>query len=100
MNKICKLVSIIVTVCFIATLIPVNAFAKDNNEETTRQFDDVETTDWFYEPVQYVNDKGLMTGTETNQFSPQLATTRGMIVSILHRMEGAVRQRLRHHSLM
>ena len=51
-------------------------------------FGDVKTSDWFYDPVKYVYDKGLMTGTSATEFAPNLTTTRGMIVSILHRLEG------------
>lgn len=51
-------------------------------------FGDVKTSDWFHDPVKYVYDKGLMTGTSATEFAPNLTTTRGMIVSILHRLEG------------
>ncbi len=53
-----------------------------------KQFKDVEFGDWFYDDVQFIYDNGLMKGTSTDMFSPQLTTTRGMIVTILHRMEG------------
>ena len=51
-------------------------------------FYDVRTTDWFYEAVKFVYDENLMTGTGANAFSPNATTTRGMIVSILARLEG------------
>lgn len=51
-------------------------------------FTDVRTSDWFYDPVKYVYEEGLMTGTGANTFAPNLTTTRGMIVSILYRLEG------------
>ena len=51
-------------------------------------FTDVSTDDWFTDVVRYVYDKGLMTGTSDTEFSPNLTTTRGMIVSILNRLEG------------
>lgn len=51
-------------------------------------FSDVKTSDWFYDPVKYVYNQGLMTGTSATEFAPNLTTTRGMIVSILHRLEG------------
>ena len=37
--------------------------------------------------VRYAYDKDLMTGTSDTEFSPNLTTTRGMIVSILNRLE-------------
>ena len=51
-------------------------------------FTDVKTTDWFYNEVQYVYEHGLMSGTSSTTFAPNVTTTRGMIVTILHRMEG------------
>ena len=51
-------------------------------------FTDVNTTDWCYDAVQYAYEKGMMNGTSTTTFSPDGTTTRGMIVTILHRMEG------------
>ena len=39
--------------------------------------------------MQYAYDKGLMTGTSATTFEPNAATTRGMIVAILHRLEDA-----------
>ena len=51
-------------------------------------FTDVNDDDWFYDVVRYVYEQGLMTGTSDTEFSPDLTTTRGMIVSILNRLEG------------
>ena len=53
----------------------------------TRYYD-VALTDWFYEPVQYVSDKGLMIGTDRRAFSPRVAMTRTMLVTVLYRLEG------------
>ena len=52
-------------------------------------FEDVKETDWFADGVMYAYGKGLMTGTSTDPmlFSPNATTTRGMIVTILYRME-------------
>ena len=52
-------------------------------------FDDVQASDWFNDPVLWVNDRGLMTGTAARTFSPSMTTTRGMIVSVLNRLEGS-----------
>lgn len=49
---------------------------------------DVRANDWFYDAVKFVSDEKLMTGTGANTFAPNLTTTRGMIVSILYRLEG------------
>jgi len=54
-------------------------------------FDDVNINDWFYEAVQYVYRNNLMKGTSSEPmlFSPHASTTRGMVVTILYRMEGS-----------
>jgi hypothetical protein len=54
-------------------------------------FMDVHEDDWYYDSVAYVYQNGLMVGTSTNPmlFSPNIATTRGMIVTILYRMAGS-----------
>ena len=51
-------------------------------------FDDVTESGWYYDGVKYAYDNGLMNGTGANVFSPNADTTRGMIVTILARMEG------------
>lgn len=55
---------------------------------TVLPFTDVAERDWFYGAVQYVYAKGMMGGTDSATFSPGGTTTRGMIVTILHRLEG------------
>ena len=52
------------------------------------KFRDVATSDWYFDAVQYVLEKGLMNGTSDWTFAPNDATTRGMIVTILARVEG------------
>jgi len=52
-------------------------------------FKDVAETDWFYEDVEFVNETGLMIGTNTTgtKFSPEDTLTRAMLVTILWRLE-------------
>lgn len=50
-------------------------------------FADVPSGSWYYDDVAYVYDTGLMTGLTATTFGPNLSTTRGMIVTILWRME-------------
>ena len=61
---------------------------KATEQSITMSFSDVANSDWFYEDVKYVNEKKLMTGTSDTTFSPDIPTTRGMIVTILWRIEG------------
>ena len=51
-------------------------------------YDDVDADDWFYDDVAYVTENGLMNGTGDDLFSPEVNTTRAMIVTILWRLEG------------
>lgn len=50
-------------------------------------FADIPSGSWYYDDVAYVYDTGLMTGLTATTFGPNLSTTRGMIVTILWRME-------------
>ena len=51
-------------------------------------FSDVSKDSWYYDGVKFVCGKGLMNGTGANRFSPNANTTRGMILTILARIEG------------
>jgi len=51
-------------------------------------FTDVFESDWFYDGVAYVAQNGLMQGVGGGKFNPSGTTTRGMIVTILYRLEG------------
>ena len=52
-------------------------------------FADVSSSDWFYNDVRYVYEKGIMDGTGADRFSPNAPLTRAMIVTILYRMAGS-----------
>ena len=51
-------------------------------------FIDVAPNAWYKDAVQYAYAGGLMTGVSANEFAPDATTTRGMIVSMLARLEG------------
>jgi hypothetical protein len=50
-------------------------------------FADVRQSDWFYDDAMFAYSHGLMSGTGAAEFSPDMPTTRGMIVTVLHRLE-------------
>lgn len=56
-------------------------------KEYNNLFTDVSKADWYYEPVKFVNQDGLMSGTSGDTFSPDIQVTRGMLVAVLFRME-------------
>ena len=47
--------------------------------------------DWFYSDVMFVYENGLMLGTSKTLFSPHGTAMRGMMATILWRMEGQPR---------
>lgn len=52
-------------------------------------FLDVSLGAWYYDVVRYVYQKGLMTGTGRDTFSPLSPVTRGQAVTTLYRMAGS-----------
>lgn len=69
---------------------PPKAEDEGKREDTTdgSDFTDVDKNDWFDEDVRYVSEKKLMNGVSGTEFAPDAAVTRGMVVTILARMEG------------
>ena len=62
----------------------------DENPGTgANPFTDVFEKDWFYGDVMFVYENGLMLGTSKTLFSPHGTATRGMMATILWRMEGS-----------
>ena len=75
-----------------APVIPVTPSAPAqlpfNPDAGKTTFTDVAGNAWYASAVNYVVDKGLMNGTGEGKFSPEADTTRGMIVTILARLDG------------
>ncbi|MFI3253633.1 MAG: leucine-rich repeat protein [Eubacteriales bacterium] len=60
------------------------------NNMSTSTFSDIrDASVWYYEPVKFIYDRGLMAGTSDSLFSPELPISRGMIVQILYRLAGS-----------
>lgn len=51
-------------------------------------FEDVAEGTWFHDAVKYVYENGYMNGISDIAFAPDAFMTRGMLVTVLHRMEG------------
>ncbi len=60
----------------------------DTGNTVKKLYDDVNSSDWFNDAVNYVTEKDLMSGTGASTFSPKTETTRGMLMTILARMSG------------
>ncbi len=82
MKKFKRLICLLLCLCMLAGFAPATASAAGD-----LPFTDVPVGAWYRDAVQYVYDHGIMNGTATDKFSPELSTTRGMIVTVLHRME-------------
>lgn len=64
-------------------------FTKIADEKpSTNGYVDVASFAWYNDAVRYVTDKGLMSGTGDNKFSPSASTTRGMLMTVLARYAG------------
>ncbi|MCL1874588.1 MAG: S-layer homology domain-containing protein, partial [Clostridiales bacterium] len=67
-------------------------YAKWIEDEEKGEGDDFPFTDvlksaWYYDYIKSVYELGLMNGTGDTLFSPAMPVTRGMLVTVLHRME-------------
>lgn len=63
------------------------SYVKATTTPSKTKFNDVSANDWFASAVDYVTAKGMMNGTADNTFSPKANTTRGMVVTVLYRLE-------------
>ena len=63
------------------------SYVKATETPSETKFNDVSANDWFASAVDYVTGKGMMTGPADNTFSPKANTTRGMVVTVLYRLE-------------
>lgn len=79
-----RFLSVLLALCLVLGMCPGTVFAAGGR----LPFTDVKTADWYYDAVQYVYVEGMMNGTGAATFSPNSTTSRGMIVTILHRLDG------------
>lgn len=63
------------------------SYVKATETPSETKFNDVSANDWFASAVDYVTGKGMMNGIADNTFSPKANTTRGMVVTVLYRLE-------------
>ena len=84
MRKPNSFFSLLLALCLVVGMLPIPTLAVSG----AHPFSDVPDNAWYSDAVQYVYEHGLMNGTDFFTFSPDTATSRGMLVTILHRMEG------------
>lgn len=63
-------------------------FVPEQSAGSKADFTDVKSGEWYADAVQYVADKGLMSGTGNGNFSPNVPTTRAMLMTVLARYAG------------
>ena len=77
-------------VCLTKDMTVYAGWRVDENPNTgANPFTDVSEKDWFYGDVMFVYENGLMLGTSKTLFSPHETAMRGMMATILWRMEGS-----------
>lgn len=60
-----------------------------NQNQDLLPFKDISKNDWYYDAVKYAYNNKMISGYNTTTFAPNDKLTRGMIVTILYRMEGS-----------
>ena len=74
----------------LAIVSTVSAKGCDGGESCpSAKFKDVVPTKWYHDAVDYAVRNGLFNGVSDSAFAPDGDMTRGMLVTVLHRMEGA-----------
>ncbi len=73
------------------------SISKERKEGEESMFEDVSKDDWFFEDVQYVVKRKIMSGTSENAFSPRQETTRAQVVTMLWRIDGEPREALNNN---
>lgn len=80
-----KRLSALIFSCVLLLSLAVPAFAAV--EDTG--FSDVAASDWYAEAATYVREEGLMSGTTSTTFAPNLTMTRAMLATVLYRAAGS-----------
>lgn len=69
---------------------------KEAKEIYENKFTDVKSSDWFYDAVAYMVQKGFMSGVSQTSFAPDQSTSRAMMVTMLHRIAGMPQATSKH----
>lgn len=59
------------------------------NAADTTDYEDVSIESWYFQPVTFCSEMGLMNGIGQGQFAPAGSINRAMFVTILHRLAGS-----------
>ncbi|MGX8699100.1 MAG: S-layer homology domain-containing protein, partial [bacterium] len=78
-----RAISLILVLCLLLGVVPMAALGAGETP-----FTDVEEGKWYTESVLRANEKGYIKGVSETEFGLNTPTSRGMLVTILHRVEG------------
>lgn len=84
-NSSKRALSAVLAALLLVSILPAAALSEGSFDNP---FTDVGEDAWFYNDLAFVYSEGMMRGTSETTFSPDKITSRGMIVAILHRLEG------------
>lgn len=68
-------------------LVQIDGTATIKVLDNKKFFDDVTDNSWVAGPVAFVSSRELFNGTGNKTFSPEMGMTRGMLATVLHRLE-------------
>lgn len=74
---------LLISLITVVGLLPLSLSA-----ETEYSFDDVSSDAWYKDAAEYCYEKGYVFGTSEREFSPDIALTRAMMVTMLARLSG------------
>jgi hypothetical protein len=69
--------------------VPLTGSATIKIVDNAKSFNDVAADQWYAEAVAFASGHELFNGTGGGKFSPDTSMTRGMLVTVLHRLENA-----------
>jgi len=81
-----KILSVLLASVMLCSMLASVAFTAENGDS---RFTDVKESDWAYDSIKYVYEKGLMNGTGGTNFSPKMSLSRAMVVTVLYRLAGS-----------
>jgi hypothetical protein len=69
--------------------IPLDGSATIKIVDNSKAFADVATDAWYSDGVKFTSSHELFQGTDDGGFAPEMSMTRGMLATVLHRLENA-----------
>lgn len=86
-----RLLCVLLALCMVFSMLPLEALAADQNGEAQIKdipFTDVNRTGWSYAPIRYTYVNGIFSGITDTAFWPNTYMNRGMFVTVLGRLAG------------